>query len=139
MKQSITNLINQQNRLLNGALIYQPADEYVEKIIKNANIVTHSILGQLAGFIAYYCNDPGYEVAFLTMLCVAPEYTGKGTGRRLLHYSINDISLKGFSRYELEVKETNLPAIQLYKSAGFEITAIVDDKLKMTKAIIHEG
>ena len=135
MKQLLTDLINQQNNLLNGSLIKQPVEEYVEKIMKNANIVTHTIQGRLAGFIAYYCNDPQQELAFLTMLCVVQEHTGKGIGSHLLNHSINDIVSKGFKCYELEVNENNLPAIQLYKNAGFEIRAIVDDTLKMVKVI----
>lgn len=139
MKQLLTDLIYQQNSLLNGSLIKQPVDEYVEKIMRNANIITHSIQGQLAGFIAYYCNDPQRGLAFLTMLCVAPEHRGKGIGSNLISYSICDIKSKGFKRYELEVNENNLPALQLYKNAGFEITTVSEHTLKMIKSFNDEG
>ena len=124
---------------MNGGFIDQPVEAYVEKVIKNAYIFSYMIEGRIAGFIAYYCNDPSCELAFLTMLCIDPGYAGKGIGKHLLNCSITDIKNKGFHSYVLEVKKDNLPAIQLYKNAGFEITGEDDHFCKMKKVIKHES
>lgn len=139
MKEALINLINNQNKKVIGGFIEQSVPEYVDKILKSAYIQTYMVEGEIAGFVAYYCNDPKQQHAFLTMLCIAPEYIGKGIGRHLLHCSITDIKNRGFITYELEVKENNLPAIHLYKVAGFEIVGILDGTIKMKKDIHHES
>src|SRR5450432_3569667 len=101
MKKALINIISNQNDRMNGSFIEQPVEEYVEKILKNASLMTYIIQGHIAGFVAYYCNDPLHEFAFLTMLCIAPEYEGKGIGRHLLNCSIADIKSRGFKKYEL--------------------------------------
>ncbi len=139
MKQELIDIISSQNKLMNGGLINQPVEEYVEKILNKASLLIYMIHGTIAGFVAYYCNDPLKQRAFLTMLCIAPENTGKGIGSYLLNCSIADIKSKGFIIYELDVKENNTAAIQLYKNAGFEIAGFTNSQLKMKKEIISEA
>jgi len=139
MKQALIDMISNHNNQLNGGFIDQSVEEYVEKIYKNAHLQLYIIQGNLTGFIAYYCNDPLQQLAFLSMLCVKPEYAKKGIGKYLLNCSITDIKNKGFSYYGLQVKENNLAAIQLYKSVGFEITGISPGILSMNKRMKDEG
>jgi len=139
MKRALIDMISNQNNKLNGGFINQSVEEYVEKIYKNAHLQLYIIQGNLAGFVAYYCNDPEQELAFMTMLCVGSEYSRKGIGKHLLHSSISYVKDKGFSSYGLEVKEYNLPAIQIYKNAGFEIIGISEGILSMNKKLKIEG
>ena len=139
MKEDLVNLINSENVLSQGSLLQQPVNGYVDKILQHAQLLTHYSQGCLAGFVAYYCNDPGKESAFLTMLCVASKYKGKGIGKKLLNASIADIKSKGFRWYALEVKETNIPAMTLYKNSGFNITGKSGTKLQMKMESAHES
>ncbi len=135
MKQELIDIISSQNQRMNGQLIEQPVKEYVEKILKNAAILTYVANGNIAGFVAYYCNDPLKDVAFLTMLCLTKDNTQKGVGSYLLNCSITDVRRKGFINYDLEVKENNNAAIALYKKTGFELIGNVGSTQKMRKHI----
>lgn len=131
MKQALIEMINNQDKLLDGGFIKKPVEDFVDKILLYARIQTYIVDGQIAGFIAYYCNDPKQELAFLTMLCIAPIHAGKGIGRHLLNCSIADVKQRRFSYFELEVTEGNKPAIQLYVNAGFKIIDAAEGYLKM--------
>jgi ribosomal protein S18 acetylase RimI-like enzyme len=139
MKQELIDMINNQSLLMEGRFIDQPVSPYVEKILNFAILVSYHIQGQLAGFIAYYCNDIDNKIAFLTMLCVKPEFSGKGIGHQLLNFSMEDIKNKGFNSLHLEVKIDNHPAMNLYKRAGFEVTNSTGKLVLMIKNFGNEG
>jgi ribosomal-protein-alanine N-acetyltransferase len=50
-------------------------------------------------------------------ICVAPEFRGRGTGRRLLAAFLD----AEHGEAVLEVRASNAPAIALYRSAGFVV------------------
>ncbi|MBP2260916.1 putative acetyltransferase [Pseudomonas hunanensis] len=52
----------------------------------------------------------------LDMLFVAPEHRGKGVGKRLLHYAIDELNAQ-----RLDVNEQNPQALGFYLHEGFEI------------------
>lgn len=56
--------------------------------------------------------------AELLLLGVARPAQGRGTGRRLLEYFIEDARKNGAEKVHLEVRDGN-PAIGLYEAAGF--------------------
>ncbi|MDN3655877.1 GNAT family N-acetyltransferase [Ferruginibacter paludis] len=139
MKQELIDIINDQNTVTNGRFIDKPVVPYVEKILNFAILVTYHTQGQLAGFIAYYCNDIVSKIAFLTLLCVKPEFAGKGIGQHLLNCSIEDVKSKGFTSFHLEVSKDNQLAIHLYERAGFEVISSMDKLFLMKKDLSHEG
>lgn len=49
-----------------------------------------------------------------------PKYRGQGIGRKLMQRTIDAALAFGFTRIELTVRETNVNAIALYRSFGFE-------------------
>ena len=51
-------------------------------------------------------------------------HRGKGLGEKLIHTTLTATKEVGLTRVELTVRETNLPAIALYKKVGFEIEGI---------------
>jgi len=50
-----------------------------------------------------------------------PQFRGKGIGRTLMQRVIDAAFAFGLTRVELTVRETNVNAIALYKSLGFEV------------------
>ncbi len=56
--------------------------------------------------------------AELLLLAVAPTAQGKGIGRKLLGYFIDDAKKNGASKIHLEVRDGN-PATRIYEAAGF--------------------
>jgi ribosomal protein S18 acetylase RimI-like enzyme len=51
---------------------------------------------------------------------VLKEHRGKGIGQRLLEVTIEGARAMGLEKIELSVYSSNLPAIALYRKAGFE-------------------
>ncbi len=60
------------------------------------------------------------EEAFLMTFAIDPSYRNKGLGKYLLSEIINLLSGKA-TTLQLDVRKSNLPAINLYRSMGFEI------------------
>ena len=78
---------------------------------------------KLIGLVSAYMNDFATKQAFLSMVCVAPAFRGKGIGRWLMHDFINAAAEKGFYESKLEVDKNNVYAIALYKALGYVMTA----------------
>lgn len=95
-----------------------------------ANLVAEGVAGLLPT-VGYLVLEQGGEVAGHAVLSVAaedaelqriavdPAYRGQGLGRELLDACLADAARRGAERLVLEVRETNEPALALYRSAGF--------------------
>ncbi len=73
----------------------------------NAQVIGHAI-------VSYVLDE-----AHLLNICVHPEFSGKGLGRSLLRFLIRESQARGASSFYLEVRVSNLAAIALYHSEGF--------------------
>ncbi len=82
----------------------------------------HSQVFEVDGVISGYSimSAAGSE-AHLLNLCVHPGYQGLGYGRRLLNSVLLRAEELSIERVFLEVRPSNLVAISLYRSAGFEL------------------
>ncbi|HHY83013.1 MAG TPA: ribosomal protein S18-alanine N-acetyltransferase [Clostridiales bacterium] len=60
------------------------------------------------------------DEAHITNIAVHPDYRRRGIGRRIMQTLINEAVRLGKTRMTLEVRVSNTPAINLYKSLGFE-------------------
>ena len=63
--------------------------------------------------------DSGYKSALLQHMYVAKERRGQGIGKNLLVDLINKLGAKGVRTLNLEVAETQVAAINMYKDLGF--------------------
>ena len=57
--------------------------------------------------------------AYIYAMYVHPEYRNKGVGRMLLATAIKRANLLGLKQINLSVVNSNLIAVELYKSCGF--------------------
>lgn len=84
-----------------------------------------------AGYSAWVMRQQGRPVAYAVMLTVldeahllnisvAREAQGAGFGRVLLGYLSDEARRGGSSQFFLEVRPSNLPALALYRSHGFQ-------------------
>ncbi len=95
-------------------------DPWSEKLFKEAfeNIYTKILLaknisGDIMGYIVL--SETGDDIN-VDDIAVLPEYRRMGIGKGLLKWSLQEYPDKNFL---LEVRESNFPAIGLYKSMGF--------------------
>lgn len=73
---------------------------------------------QLCG---YACGWVVADEACLHNLVVAPAWRGGGVGGQLLSVFLGAVAARGASLAVLEVRASNLPAIALYRKAGFAV------------------
>lgn len=79
-------------------------------------------------------------------LAVAPEHRDRGMGRRLLSLALDLGARRGARSAHLEVRETNRPALGLYRSLGFRTVGVrrgyyespAEDALVLTKEGLGE-
>jgi [ribosomal protein S18]-alanine N-acetyltransferase len=77
--------------------------------------------GQIVG---YGVMSVGAGEAHILNICVREEFRSVGFGRRLLEYLLDRGAAAGMADAFLEVRPTNLSAIRLYQSMGFEQVGI---------------
>jgi ribosomal-protein-alanine N-acetyltransferase len=61
------------------------------------------------------------EEAHIATIAVHPAYRGRGIGRQLLTYSLQEAVVKGATQATLEVRASNTVAQNLYLGLGFQI------------------
>ena len=81
-----------------------------------AREIGHGIAPVLGYVVAWYVLDEGE----LANLAVAAQTRGRGIGKALLAAVIRDAEGRGIADLFLEVRESNIAAIQLYQGQGFE-------------------
>ena len=64
------------------------------------------------------------DEAYLLNICVAPERRGEGLGKVLLQGMIKKAAQMGAQSMTLEVRVSNVVALELYKDFGFVIEAL---------------
>jgi [ribosomal protein S18]-alanine N-acetyltransferase len=74
------------------------------------------MLPEVLGFLAFYRLDGEAE---LWNLGITPEHRRRGIARALLQEARRRLSEAGVHRLFLEVRESNMPAVELYRSFGF--------------------
>jgi ribosomal-protein-alanine N-acetyltransferase len=76
------------------------------------------------GILGYCVIETVADEVHIHNLAVRPESRGDGLGRRLLELGLVMGERRGARTALLEVRESNRPAIELYRSMGFEPVAM---------------
>jgi ribosomal-protein-alanine N-acetyltransferase len=80
----------------------------------------HCRVLQLPGGIgAYGIMSVAAEESHILNLCVCPRWQGRGLARRLLDHLMDLARNYGAATIFLEVRPSNVPALRLYRAAGF--------------------
>jgi len=74
--------------------------------------------GRLVGYI---CLMLLLDEGHIMNVAVDPDLRGSGVGRMLVQKVLDDCRLAGASFVSLEVRESNLSAISLYRKMGFDV------------------
>lgn len=90
------------------------------KIDHNANFLKHYCDKDLAGFIAYYCNNYESKIAFISLVLIDKLYRGQGISKKMFSQLFSLLKEKGFKTCTLEVRLDNVNALNLYRSLGFK-------------------
>ena len=86
-------------------------------------VIGHATLGGADVGVVAGAPFPEREgAAGLFGMWVAPAARGRGMGDRLVEAVVDWARVAGYARVVLDVGDTNVPAIRLYQSKGFEPT-----------------
>ncbi|AHG76300.1 Ribosomal-protein-alanine acetyltransferase [Mannheimia varigena USDA-ARS-USMARC-1388] len=107
--------IEQQAHLVpwsKGTLLNNQGEKYLNLKLMEKNQIVAFAISQIV-----------LDEATLFNIAVAPEFQGKGVGKRLLSDLILQLQQRNVATLWLEVRESNLAAQKLYSSLGFnEVT-----------------
>ena len=89
-----------------------------EEEVKNSisNLWAVIVDKKLVAYICFWMFD---EEIHLLNIAVHPEYRNKGFGKYLIEHLIEVGSEEGISHIWLEVRPSNIPALQMYRQFGF--------------------
>jgi len=94
-------------------------DEYVNKIINNAEVIFWTEKSEYCGFIAFYANQNSRTQSFITMVFVGTENRGKGIAKALIDLVLSVSQARGFQHCCLSVHINNETAKNIYTKMGF--------------------
>ncbi len=101
-----------------------PKDAYTKSLFKefykffSEGFFVAEIKGKIVGYIfGYIYRDEGEIVS----ISVHPDYRGLGIGNKLMETFISLLKNKGGKRCFLQVRVSNITAIEFYKKLGFKI------------------
>lgn len=134
-------VIEEQERIIGEITLY-PADElltlnqgFEQHLLeaKNSNVLmTEDYINEV---LMTEAADEGEF--YIDSLAVAPDYQGKGYGKKLLSYAERVAQIKGYAKLSLLADVNNHHAIHIYKRMGFEVEStkrlLGHDFLKMIK------
>lgn len=97
-------------------------EKELEKPYSRALVMTDDETDEkILGYIVYWLL---LEDCQILTLAVDLPYRGLGLARQMVRFAAGEAMKAKFPKMQLEVRKSNLPAIQLYQSAGFSITQI---------------
>lgn len=108
---------------------------YLEKLAKHAELITHQDGPEVLGYIFFYCNAPDKRQSYITLLGTSPRARGRGIGYSLVHQVLFISRQRGFNECLLEVRKSNISALEFYKRIGFKIFEDRIDKFLMSMAL----
>lgn len=92
-----------------------------------ATYFTFKSKGQIIGYIGYWLLD---DEIHITNLAVATIFRRKGVGKQLIHFVIERAKQLNVQLISLEVRITNINAIELYKKIGFNTGKLLTNYYK---------
>lgn len=93
--------------------------DFIYKEIKEHDFAHYFVLEEektIIGYIGLWIND---EIGQVVNFLVKKSNQNQGYGRKLLEFAMTYFKEHGVNIVSLEVRETNLKAISLYKALGF--------------------
>jgi GNAT superfamily N-acetyltransferase len=134
MKKSLRELVLKLHAKLGDEFLSQDIDEYVDKLLVNARIISIINQGHLDAFIAFYANDEKRESAFVSLLGVDEKCWGNSYGKVLMAAAIATVKNDGFKFFDAEYLPENKRSVEFIQSFGF-LVKFIDGKYILRKTL----
>lgn len=97
--QAITKLIVEEQTRQAGKLVTGvELEQYIDKLLTQAELVSHCEGQYCLGFIAFYCNRPSTGCAYISLFIVAPACRERGIAGVLLSHVDVTARTRGFKK-----------------------------------------
>ncbi len=107
--------------------------EYADKILSKGEVIIARREKEYIGAILFYINNNIDNISYISLFGVKKPYQGLGIGSVLLR-KMEEVAIKnGILQNSLHVSINNINAIKFYKSNGYIIIAVDNNKYVMTK------
>lgn len=131
MRKAVVKKLNTNElSLLSKLFHYKYLDEMITentRLIENDEIdifalfTSSKLIGELR--VMYKNEDNQFAIegqrAYLYAFRIDKKYQGKGYGKYLLAYVLDDLKAQGYTEFTVGVEDDNVRAIHIYKSFGF--------------------
>jgi len=94
--------------------------EIQNRPLSHALVAVHDPDKTVVGYIVFWIVR---DEAQINNIAVHPDYRGRGFGKGILSVTLNEMRASGIRTVTLEVRESNLTALGLYKSFGFQVVS----------------
>lgn len=91
-----------------------------DKLLVNGVVIGAYYKGRIIGMVGGYTNDLQNKRAYISVLCVLPEFQGKSIAKTLIAKFVQECSAEGMKSIFLYTHKTNIAAQRLYKKLGFK-------------------
>lgn len=115
-----------------------PAPDYLQAAIARGELFLGEEAGQTVAAMVLNtaCNDSYADARWLTeaapdealvihTLCVRADRTGRGLGREMVRFAIEEARRRGMKAMRLDVLKGNVPAERLYPACGFRYVGTI--------------
>src|SRR5690606_13673192 len=112
-------------------------ENYVDKLLQNANVfaICGNSKNHIKGIIAIYTNNNDNLKAFIPILSVKKEFTGKGLAKMLIDSAVQCAYENGMIIVDVKTWPGNDKAISLYEKCGFTQIKKDDINIYLSKQI----
>lgn len=93
--------------------------ELSEKLLEKGRVFVACEDNNIIGIVGEYANDEKSKKAYISVVAVLPEYSGKGIATTLIDNAMDYAKSNGMEKIFLYTHKTNEGAIHMYKKLGF--------------------
>lgn len=94
-------------------------DFYAKKILDLGVVVCCEVEDVMSGLVVIYVNDSKDKNAYIPLLSVRSNYSGKGIASKLINKAESIAVTNKMKRIKVKTWQSNAPAISLYTKLGY--------------------
>lgn len=117
--QQFRHLLYEYNRCINSELDDDNLNEWLNKIMTVGDPMGIIVNEKIIAFLLLYCNNKENLAAYICNVHVDKRYRGKRLSVNLIDRAIQICRDRKFKCINLDVAESNIPALKIYRSCGF--------------------
>jgi ribosomal-protein-alanine N-acetyltransferase len=111
-----------------GGFFIDISERFPKSFLVSEVVKSKEIVGYIMGRIERGLSNYGFRISkkgHIVSVAVLHEYRKHGVGYDLVSKSLKAMGNYGAAEFVLEVRESNIPAIDLYKKLGFENSKVL--------------